>query len=264
MMSIFLQRVMKYIVACVVVLVALPVICHAGLFPEGKKAEKITNPSELTVIIPYDKEVDAILFTNINFTKERWGRTTRQEKITTFDKTAEEFKVERRTDNGTSGSGKIYTVIYMVKKKTESMEFNFKASSFETYQEGLILPFAVPEFSEEDLLKFIARQQLYLSLEINSQYNTESIYANFMRMAEKAPFYPGEKDPVTGKAYKDKFEMNSKFGKITFTLEAYPYRNGSKAVVHLSVPGTFTSRNTVDFREIINEIRSQLEAIVNS
>jgi hypothetical protein len=208
--------------------------------------------------------VNALKFTNIAFNGERWGSSTRQQKISTLDKTADEFKVERRTDNGTSGSGKVYTVGYAVEKGKDAMVYKFKALSFTTYQQGLILPFDVPNFTEQDLLEYITRQPLHLSLEFNSQYNTESIYANFMRMAEKVRFYPGEKDPVTGKVYKDKFVLIGKYGKVFFSFEAFPYRNGSKAVVHMAVPGTFTTGNTVDFGEIIKEIKGQLEGIVNT
>ncbi len=252
------------VVVCLMLTTLLPVACHAGFFADDPKTEQVTNPVEMTIVIPYSKEVNALKISNIEFDNLRWGRPTKQEKITTNEKTADSFKVERRTDNGTAGSGKVYRVSYQSDKSKDAMILKFKAISFSTYQQGLIMPFSVPDFSEQELLEYISHQPLYLSLEFDSQYNTESIYANFMRLAEKVRFRQGEKDPVTGKAYKDKFALSTKYGKVNFSFEAYPYRNGSKAVIHMAVPGTFTSGNTVDFGEIIKEIRGQLEGIVNS
>jgi len=242
----------------------LPLACYAGLLPDGDKTEQVTNPMELTVTIPYDKEVNAIKFTNLDFNGARWGRPTKQEKIILRSKTEIDLVIERRTDNGTSGSGKVYTVGYTVDKGKDAMVYKFKALSFKTYQQGLILPFDVPNFTEQELMEYIARQPLYLSLDLNSPYNTESTYANFMRLAERVPYNRGEKDPVTGKAFKDKFALSGKYGKVSFSLETFPYRNGSKAVIHMAVPGSFTSGNTVDFGEIIKEIKAQLEGIINS
>jgi hypothetical protein len=221
-------------------------------------------PMELTVIIPYDKEINQLKFTNLDFNMEQGGNRSKQEKIIIRNKSNDSFMVERRTDNGVSGSGKIYTVGYTVEKNKDAMVNKFKALSFKTYQQGLILPFDVPEFTEQNLLDYIVRQPVYLNLDLNSPYNTESTYANFMRLAEKARTFPGETDPVTGKVYKDKFVLANKYGKLTFYLDIFPYHNGSKAVIHMLVPGTFTSANTVDFGKIIREIKGQLEGIVNS
>ena len=52
--------------------------------------------------------------------------------------------------------------------------------------------------------------------------------------------------------------------KVYFSLETFPYRNGTKAVVYLTVPGHYTSENTVDFNSILKEIKSKLTSIVNS
>jgi hypothetical protein len=255
---------MKLLTICCALLFSLSSLCFAGLFPDEDKSEQLTNPPQLTVLIPYDKEVNAIRFTQLDFNYQRGGRPTKQEKIFIKNKKEGSFSVERRTDNGTSGSGKVYNVNYTVEKNKENMAIKFQPTAFKTYQQGLIMPFAVPSFSDQELIEYIANQQVFLSLDLDSPYNTESTYSNFMRLAERVPVIKGEKDPVTGKIYKDKFSLSYKYGKVFFSLETFPYRNGSKAVIHLAVPGSFTSSNEVDFGVIIKEIKNQLESIVNS
>jgi len=220
----------------------LPVVCQAGIFPDGNKTEQIANPMELTVLIPDDKEI----------------KFTALQEILTNNNSYNNFIVERH--NGQGQSGKIYTVGYTVEKGKDAMVYKFKALSFKTYQHGLILPFPVPEFTEQDLLKYIVQQPVKLNLELNSPYNAESTSANFMRLTQPERF-PGEMDPVPNKG---RCKLATKYSKVTFSWATYPYRNGSKVVIHLTIPGAFTSGNTVDFGEIIKEIKGQLEGIVNS
>lgn len=236
----------------------------AGLTPQPAQNVQLTNPQTLTVIIPNDKSVDAGKLTRINFDNRWGGNKEKQEKIMVGNKTSTSFSVERRTDNGTAGSGKVYYVNYSVESLNDSTVIKYQPTEYRTYQQGLVLPFAIPVFTEYDLAEFLIKQPVFYNLEINSQYNTESTYSNFIRLVERTKFVPGEKDPVTGKIFKDKFALPYKGEKIYFSLESFPYRNGSKVIVHLVVPGTLTSDNLVDFGIILNDIRTQLENVANS
>ena len=255
---------MKFIVICLSLLLSLQSVCFAGLLPGADESVQLTNPPQLVVLIPYDKEISALKFTQGSFDNRYGGRPTQQEKILVKNKTENSFSVERRTDNGSSGSGKVYNMTYSLEKAKDNMIFKYQPTSFKTYQQGFIMPFEVPSFPEQELIEYIAFQSVNLSLDLNSPYNVESTYANFTRLAEKVPFKRGEKDPVTGKIYKDKFALSSKYGKVFFSLEAFPYRNGSKVVITMAVPGAFTGGNEVDFGLIIKEIKTQLDGIVNS
>ena len=236
----------------------------AGMTPQPAQNVQLTNPQTITVIIPNDKAVDASKITRINFDNRWGGHREKQEKIAVINKTNSSFKVERRTDNGTAGSGKIYNVNYTVENSNDTTVIKFQPTDYRTYQQGLVLPFAVPIFTEEDLTEYLIKQPVYYNLEINSQYNTESTYSNFIRLVERAKVVQGEKDPVTGKIFKDKFAIPYKNGKIFFSMESFPYRNGSKIIVHLVVPGSFTSDNVVDFGIILTDIKTRLEGVANS
>lgn len=236
----------------------------AGITPQPAQNVQLTNPQTITVIVPNDKAVDASKLTRINFDNRWAGHKEKQEKITVGNKTNSSFNVERRTDNGTAGSGKIYSVNYMIENVNDSTVIKYQPVTYRTYQQGLVMPFAVPVFTEQDLTEYLISQPVYYNLEINSQYNTESTYSNFIRLVERTKVKQGEKDPVTGKIFKDKFALNYKGEKIYFSLESFPYRNGSKVIVHLVVPGSFTSENVVDFGIILNDIKTQLEGVANS
>lgn len=241
----------------------------AKMTPKPVQITELTNPVSTNVIIPNDPNVDANVFTSLAFTAS-WGQSyyngniSKQQLIRIKNKTESTFELDRRTDNGRAGSGIVYSVDYSLNKNDKNTVLAFKPIKFKTYQEGLIMPFSVPDFNESDLVSYITSNQVHYKLEIDSQYNTESIFANFKRLATEERFRQGEKDPVTGKIFKNRFSMPVNNGKIIFSLETFPYRNGTKAVIYLNVPGYLTSDNTVDFNVILSDIKSKLESIVNS
>lgn len=232
----------------------------AGIAQLSAQDIQLSN-STITVIIPNDKAVDFSKITQIKFDNQWGGNKNHQDKLLVKNVTNNSFNVERRTDNGYAGSGIIYTVNYSIENNNNDTIVKFQPIDYKTYREGLILRFPVPNFTEQDLTDYIVKQPVYYNLEMDSQYNTESTYSNFVRRVEKIQFQEGERDPVTGKIFTDKFVIPYKDKKIFFTLETYPYHNGSKAVVHLVVPGSITSDNVVDFGLILKDIRKQLEDV---
>lgn len=229
----------------------------------------LENARVVSIIIPNVKEIYADNYTHVMFNNAVWGRSyfhgeiSKQQLIRIRNKTSDSFEVDRRVDNGLSGSGIVYSVDYSLKDDGENTILEIKPAKSRTYQEGLI-SFPVPYFSEDNLISYIVSHHVGYSIEINSQFNTESIFANFERLATKEPYEQGEKDPVTGKIFKNRYSIKYKETKVLFSLETFPYRNGSKAVIYVSIPGRYTSENTIDFNIIINEIKTQLESIVNS
>jgi hypothetical protein len=238
----------------------------AGLTPKPAQNVQLTNPQSITVIIPNDKMVDSSKIARVDF-DDRWrGLGEEQEKIVITDKTNNNFKVGRRSyySGGTAGSGVTFTVNHSVETSGDTTVVKYQPTEYRTDQQGLVLPLPVPNFTVQNLTEYLIKQPVYYNLEINSQYNTESIFSNFVRLVERAQFRQGEKDPVTGKIFKDRFAISYKNKKVYFTLETFPYRNGSKVIVHLVVPGSLTSDNVVDFGIILNDIKTQLEGVANS
>lgn len=174
--------------------------------------------------------------------------------------------IERRTEteNGIAGSGKRYRVDFTVEKNDVGYKAILQPKEYSTYQQGLILPFAVPKFDDKDLLDNLLTAQLYYKLEIDSEFNTESTHANFMRMLKTRTYYNGEKDPVTGKIFTQHFILPYRDKEVLFVLETYPYRNGSKAVMHLRIPAVLTSPNLVDYKLILDEVKAKLTEVIRA
>lgn len=180
------------------------------------------------------------------------------------DKTLSSFVVHVRTDNGTSGSGIKYTVNYTVNENAKGYSVLFQPVQVATYQQGLIGKFPVPNFTPENLSTYLKSFSIHYKIEINSKYNSDSVYANFERLAKKQAFDTGETDPVTGKIYKNWFITNYKGKPVRYVVQTYPYQNGSKSVIYVALPASETSPGNVDFQTVIKEVKSQLSDIANS
>lgn len=241
----------------------------ASMAPAPVQFTEIHNPTITTIIIPNDANVNSNNFKSSNFNK-RWdvkyyrGSISEMQTISTKNKTQSSFDLERRTGTDVSGSGIVYKISYSIEDIGDNTIIKYKPLGSRTYKQGFILPFDVPNFTEKDLSNLFANNTINYVLELDSPYNVESVYANFKRLANEVPFERGLKDPITGKIFKNRFTLSSGNQMITFSLEVYPYRNGSKAVIYLSVPGYFTSDSTVDFNKVLSELKSKFESIVNS
>lgn len=180
-----------------------------------------------------------------------------------------DFLVERYTANetalGDAGKAGIqYTVKQEVSETTDAYHVTLRPLEVRTYQGGLILPYPIPRFTERDLIDYLMSAQFHFKMEIDSPYNSESTHANFVRLMESKTSDKGERDPVTGKIFKSRFFLQYRGKKLSFALETYPYRNGSKAVFYLTIYGIMTTQNTVDLKKIIEDVGVELGKIVNA
>ena len=176
--------------------------------------------------------------------------------------------VERRLEyrsNKNFGSGRRYYVNFTDTPVNNGYKVTLLPVKMETYQaKELVNPMPVPEFDQGTLMRYLLATEIYYRFEVNSEYNSESVHANFIRVLQSRAFGDGERDPVTGKIFKQQFVLPYKDQEILFTEETYPYRNGSKAVMYLRIPATLTSPNTIDYGIILNDIKENLRKIVKS
>ncbi len=259
-----------FVVFVIVGLLGCSTMQSTGLAPKPSETVDISNPRSITIVLPNSNAVDTSMYSSLRFQNRVWGvsyyndRIAKQEVVRSSKPSAKSFYVERRTANQTTGSGRIYTLNYEIKDDGKNKIMEFKPISFRTYQQGVVGPFPIPNFTEENLFDYLISHYIGYTIEVNSQYNTESIFSNFERLAKKVSYKQGAKDEVTGKIFKNRFSIDYKGYPINFSLETYPYRNGSKAVIYANIPGSFTSQNKVDFNIIIDDLKRQIEAIVNS
>lgn len=191
------------------------------------------------------------------------GESVKRERLI-FNLSSELGVVERRTDNGTAGSGRRYTVRKSITTDRDRTVVTFAAVDSTEYQQGLVLPFPVPAFEAADLRKFLASAHLHVKFEVDSEFSPESTYANLVRLLKSRPYRPGEKDPVSGKIFKQEFIASLRGRDVSLAVETFPYRNGSKAVIYARIPGSETSPNTVDFAVLFEETRVRLAQVLKA
>lgn len=127
------------------------------------------------------------------------------------------LEVERRTDNGVAGSGIIYTIDAIIVSDPNSTTITLIPKTQKTYQEGLILPFPVPNF---DIAEYLSTATLDYKFELYSEYQVDSAKANFERILGKSF---GSRDIYKLELEDEEFEIKT---------DIYPYRNGSKIVIN--------------------------------
>jgi hypothetical protein len=230
--------------------------------------KEVVESKPVTILVP----VDSAIIENrqsgpikyVTYRTEEWGASQNSQWTTEykgFD--GKTFTVHRRNHNGTAGSGVIYTVSYDTKDTPELYQYTFRAVLQEQYQQGLILPFPVPNFTVQELYNALLSFEIPNRFEIASPYPAEAVYANFVRLAQQRPG-KGTADPVTGKIYRNWFAMDYRNRKVEYAVETFPYRVGSKAIIYVRTPAILTSPDTVDFRTIFIEIKEGIAKIAGS
>ena len=120
------------------------------------------------------------------------------------------------------------------------------------------------KFGSTDLKSLIDKFTYNVSFDVNSEFNSESVYSNFERNLNVVQYaHGGRKDPVTGKIFSKKFWVPSSYGDIPIHIETFPYRNGSKVIVYAEIPAD-TSEGNIDFNKVYLELVKSIAEVVNS
>lgn len=241
-----------------------------GILATDGNLTAVTYPT-MKIIVPADSGVirasnsavvgDLVIpnFTTTFMRNAHYGR------VFIENKQVDSFVVHSRVDNGTAGSGVKYVVGYKkIENPTGGYAVEFKPQNRSEYQQGLIGKFPVPPFNEASLNSYLKSFTLRYKFEIDAQYGSDAIMANFMRMAIVKNQPTGFTDPLSGNIYKQYFQINYSGAIANYTVQVFPYRNGSKAVINMELPVIETSKNSVDFEKIIFDLRKQLTTIVQS
>ena len=123
--------------------------------------------------------------------------------------------------------------------------------------------YTVSSFEPEEALSQLHRPIVHFRVEIDSQFDADSVRANFERLGQPAQWNQVMADRF-GSQEKSKFYsiepgMNGVF--VRYLLDVFPYRTGSKVVIVAQIVGAPTSENTVDFRPILEASIKRLREI---
>jgi len=251
-----------------IILLAFILVSCSGVTANPPKSGNIINTDNLLIIIPKKAERPCVLDNSLceyfyyiqhdgsasGFSKRDFVRIKKSN--------SNKLIVDRRIDNGISGSGKIYQCKFSISKSDNKIKLSIIPRQWKEYHEGLIFPFPIPKFNTENILSAVVPYIKY-TFGINSKFNTESVYSNFERILKYKKLSRPYKDPVTGKIFNREFYITNRGKQINFFVEVIPYRNGSKSVFYIKLPSCTTSNNTVDFSLLMKEVNFKLKKIVN-
>lgn len=156
------------------------------------------------------------------------------------------LRVERRTDNGLAGSGRIYKIRITKTNEKNNRIITLQPESMDTYQDGVILPFPLPEFNLEAYLKSAV---VKYNFELNSQFPVGSIEANFNR--------------VFGQP-EDTYTLNLSNSSVLMQIRIDPYRTGSKVIIKAELLDMKPTSNVIDVNKNILELEQRIKSIVES
>lgn len=272
----FIKLQKKYLPAIIVVSASMLSGCastgQTGDLPDMFSPPNRENISAqpITIFVPNDKNIHdgygVPIVRDIHL--NTWSRMVIQGglyyRLLIKNNSGRSFQVESRTDNGAAGSGIIYTINYTIKQLPDGYDVIFTPTEKETYQQGLFGKFSIPNFSLYDLTEYLTSGQLYYEFDVNSKYNPDSVYANFVRLVKTQDHGSGERDPITGKIFKNWFVSSVDGKSFRYALQTYPYHDGTKVVIYASVPAIKNKNGVYDYSEAIKKIREQVTDVANN
>lgn len=217
------------------------------LLPEKNTETKAIHDIQVTFIIPKNIEPLNNTINGIDFLRYQDGTEGKIQKLD-FNVTDNQMIVERRTDNGVAGSGIIYDVDLTMKKKLNNIVVTFKPVMQKPYQEGLVLPFPVPQF---DIKQYLVEGVTSHKFELESAYPPETVKANLQRLL--------------GDTQGGLYIVETENERITISAEIYPYKhNQSKIIIRSKIMNTRAINGTINVAEKLERLKKELNKIVNS
>jgi len=209
---------------------------HIQLTPDEDSLVVLKDKSETVYILPSSFNVEDITFRSYN---SKVSSSTYEKLFWYFEQ--DTLIVERRTDNGGSGS----SVVYEIERKTlpDSHKVIFVPKLEKKHQDGLVLPYAVPQF---DINLFLATTYYKHEFEVDSEYTAEAIKSNFKR------------------EFNDKHVLDLDNARVEFSVEVYPYRKGSKAVIQLNIKTIPSHNSLINIEALYEKIELRLTSVINA
>lgn len=220
----------------------------------------LTNTPSVSYKLPLDQSVDISFYEHNRCVSSGSNGCTKYDSIK-FGRKAGNVVVERRVHNGVAGSGSVYTITETTKRTSDASIVTYQPVKMSSYQQGLILSFPVPQM---DIADYLSNSQFKTKFEVNSEYPSQSVKANFDRMMNKARsdfrFY-GTNSQLD---LEDYYMVDVDGAQVVMLVETFPYRNGSKVVVNAVVQTHKSNTGIIDVAAIMKSVEEQVAKVVNS
>ncbi|MEI8654058.1 hypothetical protein P4S57_15885 [Pseudoalteromonas sp. Hal273] len=221
---------------------------------------QLTNIPSVSYKMPLDQSID------ISFNAYNTCVSSGDSGCVKYDsiKTAEssgDFLVEKRVHNGTIGSGAVYTIKQSTERTADANIVTYQPVKMTPYQQGFILPFAVPSI---DIAAYLKNSQFKTKFEINSEYPSQSVKANFDRLMKKVHGRFRIYGSNSKLGLEDYYMTTVDGAKVVMLVESFPYRNGSKVVVNAIIETKKSNKNVIDVAEILKSVKAKVAEVTNA
>lgn len=124
----------------------------------------------------------------------------------------------------------------------------------------LSVTYDIPVFSMSELIGILNSTKHEFKFEIDSKFPSDSINANFKRLASRdfSEFSSSEN------IYENSYYISLEEADVRVDIKTYPYRDGSKCSVSAFYKTKQTKSNTVSIKNIEESIKQKVSSIVNA
>lgn len=217
------------------------------LSPE-KPSERDLTDIKVSYLVPnslanYESAENAIILERYNVRNAT--SSSREERLLIRNVSPNHLEIERRTDNGAAGSGRIFDIKITKTKTNNGTLVSFNAIKERTYQDGLILPFAIPVL---DIKKYLTAGSIRYSMSVNSIYNPDSIQENFNRAFKGNNGY---------------YHIETESSSVKADIQFHPYRNGTKVNVKATAYNIKFNKDIIDLNKVITDLKQKISDVTN-
>lgn len=198
------------------------------------------------------------------------GTKTTQEKLGVSPITPMSFSVHRQTDIGSAESGIIYNVSHSASVKDNNTIIKLHPFQTKSYQQGVTGHFTTPTL---DVQEYLLTSKLNVQFEIDSNYSSDVVLANFERTLPKkqlslADLKNKDTDSISLNIMQaeDRYVLDVDGNDIWFSVESYPHNEGTKVVItaDLNTNPNHVTGTTVNLAEMIEKMKASVSDIVAS
>ncbi|MCL1139384.1 hypothetical protein [Shewanella pneumatophori] len=171
--------------------------------------------------------------------------------------------VERRVHNGIAGSGAVFSIDKKTERTEKATIVTYQPVKMSSYHEGLLFSFGIPKL---DITNYLSQSQFKTKFEVDSDYSSQSVKANFDRLMQKASrdFRIYEENTNSKLDLEDYYMVDLDGAQVVMLIETFPYRDGSKVVVNAVVQSKETGSGLVDVSAILKSVEEKVSQVVKS
>ncbi|MEW9798552.1 hypothetical protein [Alteromonas sp. CYL-A6] len=226
--------------------------------------QPITNAPSVQYKVPADMNFD-LSFNSFNRCLKRSddGSCFRSDRLT-VNKASGELVVRREISEPFTGAQTQYKIREKITRSGDINTITYQPMTVLKKDGGLLLPIPAPDL---DIADYLSTTQFTYKFEVDSQYPSDSVKANFDRLMNKTSdsfrFYGAETTSSTLKLQDSyMYDLGDAFSVIL--VESFPYRNGSKVVVNVIIETKQTPNGVIDVEKLLNQVKSKVNETVNA